>query len=331
MKKIEIFGKKVPLFAILIALLVIGTASAAVFLNYATLTGDFDVVGDGISVTDSDDLELGLGESGILNFSSPATFTINNDGTIPVIVDLVTTLYLDDVLVTDEEGLTVDYSVFEGTGVEEGLVLVPPGGLTIDVEPSYARNVIPGTYTLQVEVNYSAEDYETFTGANEMETIVLSHKTLSWDLTDGKANIEYAPAGNEFYYEISFEDVTLDAHALIYYADKPNRFEDWGGNNPGAIIQVLPTAIVDGDMITGCIDLGMDLPHINDANYDTTHTNYCDLPDEYDNCCGAKLQIIPIIDLTPSGDTVVLPLIDWDHVDRYLLETDLIQYTDTDL
>ena len=39
-KKIEIFGKKVPLIAILVVALIISTASAAVYQHYATMMGD---------------------------------------------------------------------------------------------------------------------------------------------------------------------------------------------------------------------------------------------------------------------------------------------------
>lgn len=43
MKTINIFGKNMPIIAILMALLVIGTASAAVFYNYATLEGEVEI------------------------------------------------------------------------------------------------------------------------------------------------------------------------------------------------------------------------------------------------------------------------------------------------
>jgi len=51
-KKIELFGKKVPILAVVMAVLIIGTASAAVFMNYATLTSeDIELTANGIGVT----------------------------------------------------------------------------------------------------------------------------------------------------------------------------------------------------------------------------------------------------------------------------------------
>ena len=348
MRKVNILGRKVSVLAILMAVLVIGTASAAIFMNYATLTGQVTVSND-ISVTDYEGNPIIIGGDGDLNFNSPATFTINNVGTEPVIVDLLTTLYLDTntedeidgIIVTDYAGLTVDYSVIEGVGVEganngEGLgaipVLVPPGGLTVDVTFEATDNTIPGEYTIQVDVNTNSMDYQTFTGDNAGETLVLSYKTTTWalDTNFGTVVIDYIPMGNDFVYRLTSNGVTLEDYALIYYADKPDRFVEWGGDNPGLVIND-NINIVDGDTFDVCVDLGMNLPHMNDANYDTTETNYSEAPDFYENSCGAKLQLIPISDLTSFEDTVVLPMTTWNHVGRYLLETDLIHYTNTDL
>ena len=336
MKKIEIFGKKVPLFAILIALLVIGTASAAVFLNYATLSGTVDV-SNGVSVTDSYGETFEANGEGGLNFNSPATFTINNANDEPAIVNLVTTLDLDGIPVTDYEGLTVDYSVIDGTGVEATdpgtLVLVPPGGLTIDVNFTYEDNVMPGEYNITVAVDYSAEDYITFTGENAMVDVTMSHKNDTWVPIGEPSLLAYAPMGNEFYFEL--DAVGLDTetpYSLIYYADEvydetdvplpdgKNIGDDkWGGTNEPAGTAIGDSFEVASETITGHYNLGMDVPCMPDENFDE----------------GAKVWVILTSDL--SGGS--LPMDGW-NTDDYLFEyseildldyTDLVRYTDTDL
>ena len=315
MKKIEIFGKKVPLFAILIAVLVIGTASAAIFMNYATLTGEIDVT-HSISVSDYDTDPIALGGDGELIFASPATFVVNNNGDEPVIVDLVTTLFLDSVEVTDETGLAVDYSVINGSDVEEGMVLIPPGGLTINVEFDAVDNAIPGTYTVQVEVNYSATPYDEFEGDNAMVDVTLTHKDgePDWNPIGNNSSLSYAPMGNEFYFEL--DAIELEAsisHSLIYYADP------WPGNNPGAVMAAFTTD-GNGDVTSsGHVDLGMNIPHADDDNFDE----------------GAKVWVVLSSNLTNGN---AMPMIGYDHT-KYLTEyseildedyTDLVKYEDTD-
>ena len=119
-KKINMLGIKVPVIAILIALLVIGTASAALIVNYATLTGEVAVYNP-IGVIDGDNTLLPRGTDGVINFdgNGVATFKIDNGG-VPANVNLVTTLMLDQdgpatlyepVEVTDTEGITITYTI----------------------------------------------------------------------------------------------------------------------------------------------------------------------------------------------------------------------------
>ena len=160
-KKIEIFGKKVPIIAILMVVLVIGTASAALFNNYATLIGTEEVKPQ-VYVTDSDGTQIDPEEGGTLNFSSPATFTINNTGNSIVTVRLNDTLNATDEFGTDvnEDGLSVAYSgngvnttgdlvtvkVPAANGVVEGMSIVT-------VTLVQAPNVIPGNCTIEVDVD----------------------------------------------------------------------------------------------------------------------------------------------------------------------------------
>ena len=168
-KKLNIFGRKVPVLAVMMALLVIGTASAAVFLNYATLSGDVEVTTP-ISVTEAGgESPLAIGGSGNLYFDSPpASFTINNDGTTSVDVMLVTTLMEVTITGTPEEPVEtlveiptehLDYFsvVYTETGTatvidDDVSVPVPASGLMVDVELVTASNV-EGTYRVTVAVN----------------------------------------------------------------------------------------------------------------------------------------------------------------------------------
>lgn len=164
----------------------------------------------------------------------------------------------------------------------------------------------------------------------ETRTLTLVTKDpATWQNTIvASAVLTYNTAGATFDYTVSGKvPLTSTQYALIYYADKPDRFVDWGGNNPGAVIG-MGTSDSSGNInFAGSTELNMNLPHPNDANFDTTENNYCEPPDEYEHCYGAKMWLVPTVDLT--GNTA-LPLYGW-HPLNYLFETDLITYKDTDI
>lgn len=117
-------------------------------------------------------------------------------------------------------------------------------------------------------------------------------------------------------------------YALIYYADKPGRFVDWGGDNPGKVIVTFQGSETNGVNFSINTNLGMNLPSEPDANID----EYCYAVsgtgeitgDNYNHCHGAKLWIVPTGDLT--GDK----LTNW-NPSSYLFETDLIVYFDCNI
>lgn len=315
-KKISILGKKVPILAIFMAVLIIGTASAAIFTHYATLDGNIEVTSP-VFVTGVE-----IGGSGNLEFGSPASFEISNDGDIPVIVELATTVTYTGIHeaehATDSSGVYVDYDVIEnGDIVEQGDVLVPPGGLTVHVNFDTDEFIYPGTYNVQVEVKpYSGvETYESFGGNNGMVTLELIHKYQggeeAWESYGNPSLLDFVPMGNEFYYELDATDLESEVeYALIYYADQDNRFVNWGGLAPG----VIDTFTADGNgnvIVIDCIDLNRNMPTPGDANYPY-----------------AKIWIVPTDSLT-DGDK--LPMIGPWEVERYLFENSLVQYTDTNI
>lgn len=167
-KKFNIFGRKVPVLAVVMAVLIIGTASAALIANYATLSGTFEV-GETIVVTSDGDTILN-GETGtiVFNESGGANFTIANsgDGTT---VNLNTTLLLDEgtgpVVVDNTEGITITYEIDTDTedpyiliGLENQLIpdqVIPIANgdnlVTVTFEGDPA--LVTGNYTIQVAVN----------------------------------------------------------------------------------------------------------------------------------------------------------------------------------
>ncbi len=163
-------------------------------------------------------------------------------------------------------------------------------------------------------------------------TLILENKNpADWSVIadDTAGTLHYALSGSEFEYNFratGLEGEEVVGYALIYYADYEERFDDWGGDNPGAVIGYFKT---DGNgtilTVSGSVDLGMDLPCPPDANM--YEHNYTEPPDEYANAHGAKIWLVPTSALTESMPE--LPVIVWAPA-TFLFETDLITYNDTD-
>ena len=158
-------------------------------------------------------------------------------------------------------------------------------------------------------------------------SLVLEDKDASWDVISGgmAGLLQYNSFGNNFNYSFSAMGLGLTTgYSLIYYADMSNRYTDWGGNNPGALIATFTT---DGSgniaATSGSIDLGMDLPSPSDSNI--CEHDYC-VSDDYTNCHGAKIWLVPTSTLPGNwpSDTA------WTTWNRtsILFETDLIWYDD---
>jgi len=171
--------------------------------------------------------------------------------------------------------------------------------------------------------NAEHNGYEVFV---PQETGVLNlHEKDSdtWEIvTDGAwGALFYNLSGKEFQYLFYGYGLEATEYSLIYYADYEDRYVDWGGDNPGAVIA---TGTASSDLVmAGSIDLAMDLPDEDDYNYDTH--DYSGAPDFYDHAHGAKIWLVPSACLT-GGD---LPVVVWSP-DDFLFETDLIWYDDTD-
>ncbi len=175
--------------------------------------------------------------------------------------------------------------------------------------------------------NYDEPGVET----SYWSTVELENKnTSTWHVipADGTEGIlTYELAASTFNYEFEASGLTPKIeYSLIYYADKQNRFKNWGGDNPGALIA---TAVADDDgkiSIEGSKNLAMNLPHADDWN-GTSEANYCNYAndfDDFDLCRGAKVWLVPSSDYNAGTKSV-----DWSNAGQYLYETDLITYDDT--
>lgn len=125
------------------------------------------------------------------------------------------------------------------------------------------------------------------------------------------AELKYSKAGPQFRWWIHAEGLESETdYSIIYYADP------WPGNNPGALIAQLTTdayGVIPGDTDPGQhyasdgTELGMHLPHADDANYPT----------------GAKIWLVK------SDDYGCCQMTAWNPTE-YLFENNLITYIDTD-
>jgi len=153
------------------------------------------------------------------------------------------------------------------------------------------------------------------------ESLILENKDSNWDaITDDSitATVQYSTVGEEFAWKVTGAAVADTEYVLIYYADKSDRFTNWGGDNPGALIGTFTTDSTGafGVDAYGYTELNMCLPSPNDANIDEY-----DYTDEYGIAHGAKLWIVPSSDYTEPALTAWNPT-------TYLFETALITYTD---
>jgi len=153
-------------------------------------------------------------------------------------------------------------------------------------------------------------------------SLTLENKNSLWGIISDttQATLNYNSVGPTF--EYSFIATGLAAsteYSLIYYADKTDRINNWGGNNPGAFIAKGTSDSSGGLNLIGSKGLGMDLPSEPDENIDTY--NYCGTPDFYVICHGAKIWLVPSADYNENEKRVI----NWNPTE-WLFETNLIHY-----
>ena len=156
--------------------------------------------------------------------------------------------------------------------------------------------------------------------------ILVEKDSATWLMVEDGAvgYLLYVPVGSEF--EYVFEAYRLESnveYCLIYYADFEDRYTQWGGNNPGALIDVGTSNDFGYLELDGSVELDMNLPCSPDANM-SVH-DYSGSPDYYAHAHGAKIWLVPADCYSVAEKRVIT----W-APDRFLFETDLIMYVDSD-
>ena len=195
------------------------------------------------------------------------------------------------------------------------------------------------TYKITNDADYPIDVKLVTTGntgaidTNYVGKLLLEDKSGSpdWNIivNERKADLVYTVVGNEFGYSLDAEGLTPEtSYSLIYYADKPDKFVNWGGNNPGAMIVIANSDELGNLVVEGNVELGMNLPSDPDANID--EYDYSGVPDNYLHAHGAKIWLVPsgYLPLTYPNDGSWMT---WSSeiVSNILFETDLIWYSDS--
>jgi len=155
----------------------------------------------------------------------------------------------------------------------------------------------------------------------------------NWEIIDDEIYgvLQYSTEGDTLCYDFQGYGLPDGDYSLIYYADYEDRFTQWGGDNPGALIA---TGTASGDTLSlvGSVNLredldpaGIDLPCPPDSNIDVH--DYSGPPDNYAHAHGAKIWLVP----SECYDSTNFRIYEdkW-QPNRFLFETDLITFDDTD-
>ena len=165
MKNIEIRGRKIPILAILIGLLVIGTASAALVTTFVTHNTLVKVSTPVELDSYSHELDLYSGEC---TEDEPISMNITNHANVETYAGIVTTVNSEE-YGTEDEGICIHYT-YAGDVVTE--ILIPANGteentleilMHICTDPALA----PVDYT--ISTNFTPSDSSCVTPTPEPE------------------------------------------------------------------------------------------------------------------------------------------------------------------
>jgi hypothetical protein len=154
----------------------------------------------------------------------------------------------------------------------------------------------------------------------DLLTLGLDNKDGSWarivDSTEG--TLTYESSGVVFTYTFEATGLENDTeYSLIYYANP------YPGCNPGKLIGTGTSSGTGTLSISGSPNLDMNIPTPPDSNMTTDHSV---APDFYTHPFGAKIWLVP----SDCYNSTTNSITSWSP-SRFLFETDLINYTDTDL
>ena len=130
--------------------------------------------------------------------------------------------------------------------------------------------------------------------------------------------VDYTYDGSTFGYTLSATGLEPTTnYVLIYYADKQDRFVNWGGDNPGALLGTFTTNS-SGVISSATGSVSVTLPGPSDWNAGT-EADYCNSSDSYLHCKGAKIWLVPVSDYNSTNKKLTA----W-NPNKYLFETDLL-------
>jgi len=221
----------------------------------------------------------------------------------------------------------------------------PPEGNEDPVNFVYDVTVVragkSSQYILKPQVNESGADKEFNevgkggksgqAGKSNIAHLYLYQKDAEgdWSVVEGGAwgKMKYNLSGLTF--DFVFNGHRLEPntdYSLIYYADP------WPGvNGDAGVLIASGTSDEEGNIhLEGPVDLDMDLPHPDDANYESPGGDP-GTPGEAPKPFpfgGAKIWLV-LSDDYNNGDPATGPMTDW-RPEEYLFEAQLINYDDTD-
>jgi hypothetical protein len=142
----------------------------------------------------------------------------------------------------------------------------------------------------------------------------------TWQPISGATGLlTFNPSGPTFDYTFTATGLPDGSYSLIYYANP------YPGNNPGVLIGI-GTSEGGSLPIAGSPNLNMDLPTPPDSNILVDHGGP---PDNYANHFGAKIWLVPTECYSATVVETSGQITSWQPT-RFLFETNLINYTDTD-
>lgn len=182
------------------------------------------------------------------------------------------------------------------------------------------KTVWPKLLVLSLLILSMAIPYSVQAATYDLSTELDNKNPTTWErISDGiSGTLEYNTSGTTFSYSFTAGGLEHSiAYSLIYYANP------YPGNNPGCVIGTGTSTPTGALTITGTPNLNMSLPTPPDSNMVTDHSV---APDYYDHAHGAKVWLVP----SSCYDAATKKVTSWSPT-RFLFETDLITYTDTDL
>lgn len=225
--------------------------------------------------------------------------------------DLSVEVYVGDDLLwwqtiySDAEGKSIADVYGSNGGNYVDLGMIPVNGYMLVTQSYHLSGEANNEYQgdgLTFDIEVKGEQLNQPGGA----TVTLEDKDgdPDWNIIQGGAQgvLTYQTKGSTFDYGFTASGLVNEDYQLIYYPDP------WTSSKQVVLIGNVMTAVSGSINASNSVELNMDLPDTGDAN----HPN------------GAKIWLVPTSSLTGST-------LSWTNTDKFLFETALITYDDTDI